>query len=136
WTYTVIPQLVPVFIRLLHQTQSFRNTEELRVPSAPHCSCNKQTLVIAVVRMTGISLVSSVETFSDVPCRAIQYRSLPVCRCSPAKPRLLQGGLFPCSPRHPSLAVNVQVLDFVMSLFVNMTPNNMAFTTTLEEATN
>ncbi|KAJ7816295.1 hypothetical protein B0H14DRAFT_2602779 [Mycena olivaceomarginata] len=83
WTYTVIPQLVPVFIRLLHQTQSFRNTEELQW-------------------------------------------------CSPAAPRLLQGGLFPCSPRHPSLAVDLQVLDFVMSLFVNMTPNNTAFTTTLE----
>jgi hypothetical protein len=57
WNYTVIPQLVPVFIRLLHQTQSFRNTDELHVPSAPHCRCNKRTLAIAVVRMTGESLV-------------------------------------------------------------------------------
>ncbi|KAJ7344069.1 hypothetical protein DFH08DRAFT_701729, partial [Mycena albidolilacea] len=103
------------FIRLLHQTQSFRNTDELHIPSAPHCRCNKRMLAIAVVRMT-----------------AIQYISLPVCGCSPAEPRLLQGGLFPCSPRHPSLAVDVQVLDFVMSLFVNMTPNNTAFTATLE----
>ena len=41
-------------------------------------------------------------------------------------------GLFPCSPHHPSRAVDVQVLDFVMGLFVNMPPNNRAFCNTLE----
>ncbi|KAJ7703706.1 hypothetical protein B0H17DRAFT_1157110 [Mycena rosella] len=45
---------------------------------------------------------------------------------------LLQGGLFACSPQNPSLAVDLQVLDFVSRLFVNLPPNNTAFCNTLE----
>src|ERR1700761_1936166 len=57
-----------------------------------------------------------------------------VCRCpaSTAPAILLRAGLFPCSPCHPTLAVDVQLLDFVMELFLNMAPNNTAFCQTLE----
>ncbi|KAF8212963.1 hypothetical protein K438DRAFT_1427189, partial [Mycena galopus ATCC 62051] len=116
WTHTVIPQLIPVWIQLLYKTDSLRNIEDLRLRSPPGCHCNnKRTLTIAVVRMT-----------------AIEQISLRVCTCFPAATNLLKAGLFPCSPRHPSLAVDVQVLDFVKGLFLNMTPNNTVFTNTLE----
>ncbi|KAJ7612604.1 hypothetical protein FB45DRAFT_981861 [Roridomyces roridus] len=63
---------------------------------------------------------------------AIEHQRVDVCKCSPAPATLLRAGLFPCSPVHPSLAVDINVLDFAMTLFVNMTPNNTAFSNTLE----
>ena len=62
----------------------------------------------------------------------IEHISLVVCACSPAPVSLLRAGLFGCSPRHPSLAVDLQVLDFVMTLFLNVPPNNTAMANTLE----
>ncbi|KAJ6540025.1 hypothetical protein DFH09DRAFT_1090032 [Mycena vulgaris] len=46
--------------------------------------------------------------------------------------QLLKAGLFPCSPQHPSLAVDLQVLDFVTRLFLNLPPSNTVFCNTLE----
>ncbi|KAJ6512444.1 hypothetical protein C8R45DRAFT_1152106 [Mycena sanguinolenta] len=115
WTYDVISALVPVYMQLLHKTESLRNTEALSLPGRPGCKCNKRTLAIAVVRMT-----------------RIEHISLIVCACSPAPVSLLRAGLFGCSPRHPSLAVDLQVLDFVMTLFLNVAPNNTAMANTLE----
>jgi hypothetical protein len=65
---------------------------------------------------------------------AIEEIVIRVCRCpaSTAPAILLRAGLFPCSPCHPTLAVDVQLLDFVMELFLNMAPNNTAFCQTLE----
>ncbi|KAJ7199881.1 hypothetical protein GGX14DRAFT_536476 [Mycena pura] len=63
---------------------------------------------------------------------AIENIRICICACSTAPAILLRAGLFPCSPLHPSLAVDVQVLDFIMGLFVNMPPNNRAFCSTLE----
>ncbi|KAF7372941.1 hypothetical protein MSAN_00501100 [Mycena sanguinolenta] len=115
WTYDVIPALVLVYMQLLHKTESLRNTEDLVLPTPPHCKCNKRTLAIAVIRMT-----------------RIEHISLVVCACSPAPASLLRAGLFGCSPRHPSLAVDLQVLDFVMALFLNVPPNNTVMANTLE----
>ncbi|KAJ7708183.1 hypothetical protein B0H17DRAFT_1191672 [Mycena rosella] len=101
WTRRIIPKLVPVFIQLMHCTQSLRDTTALQV---------------AVVRMN-----------------VIEHVCLIVCdECSPTPVQLLQGGLFACSPQNPSLAVDLQVLDFVSRLFVNLPPNNTAFCNTLE----
>ena len=55
WTYDIIPALVPVYMQLLHKTESLRNTEDLTLPGRPCCKCNKRTLAIAVVRMTRTS---------------------------------------------------------------------------------
>ncbi|KAJ7215361.1 hypothetical protein GGX14DRAFT_562578 [Mycena pura] len=63
------------------------------------------------------------ETRSACTCRKQRHLDVAVIRMT---------GLFPCSPLHPSLAVDIQVLDFVMGLFVNMPPNNRAFCSTLE----
>jgi hypothetical protein len=41
-------------------------------------------------------------------------------------------GLFPCAPTAPSLAVDLQLLQFVRDLFVRMPPNNTALTETIE----
>ncbi|KAJ7187566.1 hypothetical protein GGX14DRAFT_580987 [Mycena pura] len=116
WTYDVIPTLVPILMNLLYKTTSLRNTDGLKLETRSACTCRKQRhLDVAVIRMT-----------------AIENIRICICACSTAPAILLRAGLFPCSPLHPSLAVDVQVLDFIMGLFVNMPPNNRAFCSTLE----
>ncbi|KAJ7116733.1 hypothetical protein C8R44DRAFT_832625 [Mycena epipterygia] len=105
WTHHVIPELVPIFIKLIHDTTSFRDTAALELKEPPSCACAKRRLDIAVVRMLKIEHIHI---------------------------RLLKAGLFACSPQHPSLAVDVEVLEFARRLFVNMPPNNTAWCNTLE----
>ncbi len=45
-------------------------------------------------------------------------------------------GLFPCAPSFPTLAVDLQMLDFVQELFVNAAPNLTAWCNTLESFLN
>ncbi|KAJ7866947.1 hypothetical protein B0H14DRAFT_3442077 [Mycena olivaceomarginata] len=115
WTYDVLPKLVPVFLRLWHETESLRTTDELALPPTRPCACKTRTLDIAVVRMN-----------------AIEHIKIRICHCQTAGEQLLTAGLFPCSPHRPSLAVDVGVLEFVRRLFVNLPPNNTAFCNTLE----
>jgi hypothetical protein len=46
-----------------------------------------------------------------------------VCACSPAAIQLLSRGLFPCAPTFPSLAVDLNMLEFAKRLFVQCPPN-------------
>ncbi|KAJ7206809.1 hypothetical protein GGX14DRAFT_366819 [Mycena pura] len=108
----ILPSLVEPLLQLQYDTQFFRNMSDVHLGEDLPCSCTmKRALTIAVIRM-----------------------NVRVCRCpaSTAPAILLRAGLFPCSPCHPTLAVDVQLLDFVMELFLNMAPNNTAFCQTLE----
>ncbi|KAJ7077217.1 hypothetical protein C8R44DRAFT_836767 [Mycena epipterygia] len=62
----------------------------------------------------------------------MEHIHIRVCSCCSAPKQLLKAGLFACSPQHPSLAVDVKVLEFARRLFVNMPPNNTAWCNTLE----
>ncbi|TFK30954.1 hypothetical protein BDQ12DRAFT_583916, partial [Crucibulum laeve] len=55
-----------------------------------------------------------------------------ICSCSAAI-QLLCIGFFPASPLCPTLAVDVNMLDFVNELFVRGAPNNTAWCNALEE---
>jgi len=50
----------------------------------------------------------------------------------PASQQLLLRGLFPCAPTFPSLAVDINMLQFVKELFARMPPKNTAWSNTLE----
>ncbi|KAI6149851.1 hypothetical protein BKA82DRAFT_4474087, partial [Pisolithus tinctorius] len=54
------------------------------------------------------------------------------CACTPAPIHLMGHGLFACSPISPTLAVDLQVLEFVRKLFVQLTPNTTAWCEALE----
>lgn len=41
-------------------------------------------------------------------------------------------GLFGCTPVHPSLAVDLRVLDFVTRLFLRISPNNTVVCNTID----
>ncbi|KAL1685254.1 hypothetical protein GGG16DRAFT_33493, partial [Schizophyllum commune] len=49
------------------------------------------------------------------------------CFCCPAARQLVEVGLFPCAPYRPSLAVDINLLDFVRILFLNISPNVTAW---------
>ena len=55
------------------------------------------------------------------------------CECS-AAPHLLSRGLFPCAPNWPSLAVDVNMLQFATSLFYRTPPNISAWSDTVESS--
>jgi len=43
----------------------------------------------------------------------IEIENVKVCTCSEVALQLLEKGLFPCAPSLPSLAVDLEMLDFV-----------------------
>ena len=56
-----------------------------------------------------------------------------VCACRSAPVLLVQLGLFPCAPISPTLAVSIDMLEFVSELFVHVSPNDRAWAATLEK---
>ncbi|KAL1743158.1 hypothetical protein HDZ31DRAFT_41608, partial [Schizophyllum fasciatum] len=49
------------------------------------------------------------------------------CRCRPAATQLVEVGLFPCAPYRPSLAIEINFLDFARILFLQISPNVTAW---------
>lgn len=47
--------------------------------------------------------------------------------------QLLSVGLFPCAPKRPTLAVDLDLLDFARLLFRNIAPNMTGLTCAIEE---
>ncbi|KAF9520670.1 hypothetical protein BS47DRAFT_1357464 [Hydnum rufescens UP504] len=58
---------------------------------------------------------------------------LTVCPCSLAAIQLVEHSFFPCAPLFPTLAVSLNMLKFVASLFLHMAPNERAWAVTLVE---
>lgn len=135
WQGEVIPKLLPHFVRVMHQSKSFRDYDALELPagSSTPCACaSSRTCKVAIVRFTGkwalvcefYSLLTILAAVDDVELR--------VCACTPAAVQLMYAGAFPCAPLAPTLAVDLRVLEFAMNLFVQIAPNNTALTMTLE----
>ena len=55
-----------------------------------------------------------------------------MCHCLPAPKQLIFRGLFACAPIAPTLAVDIEMLQFLRELFVCIPLNNTAWTETLE----
>ncbi|KAJ7809346.1 hypothetical protein B0H14DRAFT_2867323 [Mycena olivaceomarginata] len=106
WQLQVIPALVPVFVQLWHRTRGLREADAL--PALAN-------LLVSVVRFTAISDLE-----------------IHICECAPAAVQLLRAGLFPSAPWRPSLAVDLRVLEFARNLFGRISPNNTAWTATME----
>jgi len=62
----------------------------------------------------------------------IELQTVCLCTCKEPALQLLSMGLFPCAPLLPSLAVDLQMLDFAKGLFMNAAPNTTAWCETLE----
>ena len=68
--------------------------------------------------------------FSD--CLAIEIEKISLYTCTDIPAWLLSMALFPCAPIFPTLAVDIQLLEFVWVLFANAAPNITAWCNTLE----
>ncbi|KAF7371226.1 hypothetical protein MSAN_00758300 [Mycena sanguinolenta] len=89
--------------------------------------------VIPVLVLVYMQLLHKTESLYNM--EDLTLPTLPHCKCNKhtlaiAVVRMTR--LFGCSPRHPSFAVNLQVLDFIMALFLNVLPNNTVMANTLE----
>ncbi|KAJ7484357.1 hypothetical protein FB451DRAFT_1392915 [Mycena latifolia] len=118
WQLEVIPNLIPHFVRIMHETKSLRDCGDLALPTGipEGCSCVAARVhKIAIVRFC-----------------AVEDVQLCICPCLPAAVQLMKCGAFPCAPMQPSLAVDMRVLEFCKNLFLHIAPNNTAFATTLE----
>jgi CxC1 like cysteine cluster associated with KDZ transposases len=74
-----------------------------------------------------------VTPLANVCHRVLESLMIHSCSCAPVCRQLMQQGLFPCSPLAPTLAVDLQVLEFITCLFVHIPPNNTGWCKTIEE---
>ncbi|KZS99502.1 uncharacterized protein LAESUDRAFT_622019, partial [Laetiporus sulphureus 93-53] len=115
WATETIPSLLRPHLKLLCESESLRNVQR---PSKQPCTCGQKdarTLQIVCVFF---------ERLENIQIGA--------CQCSPAALQLLSRGLFPCAPQAPTLAVNINLLQFAQELFLRLPPNTTSFCATLE----
>ncbi|KAG6847152.1 hypothetical protein H0H93_009823, partial [Arthromyces matolae] len=113
WKTQTIPLLLHPYMTLLHATNGLRDA----LPGRQGCTCDSpgKTLQVYVVRF---------DVIEKVP--------ITICKCAPAALQLLDMGSFPSAPVEPELAVDLKVLEFVSTLFLNIAPNSTAWSKTVE----
>ncbi|KAG2159206.1 uncharacterized protein EDB93DRAFT_1075403 [Suillus bovinus] len=119
WTNKVIPSLIAPYLAYLHKSTSLCDRIELQPDevAAFQCrsSCRRRALKITCI------LFNYIETLR-IDC----------CTCVPAPLQLLAHSYFACAPIAPSPTVDLQLLEFVKTLFVHITPNTTAWCETLK----
>ncbi|PPR01991.1 hypothetical protein CVT26_008736, partial [Gymnopilus dilepis] len=112
WSEDIIPALLRPYLHLLKETSGLRLMESVRRKGCKGCDGVRQLTVSCIYfeRIENINL----------------------CMCKEPALQLLECGLFPCAPSEPTLAVDLNVLDFARELFVNAAPNTTAWCDTLE----
>ncbi|KAG1745669.1 hypothetical protein EDB19DRAFT_1894353 [Suillus lakei] len=119
WTNEVIPSLIAPYLTYLCKSTSLRDRIELQPDGVAtfQCksSCRRRVLDITCILFNYIEILR-------IDC----------CACAPAPLQLLSRGYFACAPIAPSLAVDLQLLELVKTLFVHITPNTTAWCETLE----
>ncbi|KAF9506407.1 hypothetical protein BS47DRAFT_1367376 [Hydnum rufescens UP504] len=117
WSQTVLPALIRPFMQWKRkQMLSQQTPASQRGTDNSTCSCSSHHQPLKVVCV-------SIEALCDV--------DIAVCTCRPAPQQLVQMGYFPCSPVYPTLAVSLDMLKLVSTLFVLAVPNERAWATTI-----
>ncbi|KAK7459491.1 hypothetical protein VKT23_009474 [Stygiomarasmius scandens] len=112
-----ISQSIEPYLELQRASDSLRLLSPLRIrTSACECCHYTRQLTIDVVRFNKFESVT-----------------LWASDCESAANQLIRSGLFPCSPVHPTLAVDVRMLDFVTRLFLRVAPNHTAWCGAVED---
>jgi len=131
WNDVVIPGLLRPYIGLLFQTDSLQNIHTVRtVLGCTGCQLGRLLDIFCVFFDSMLFHFPFVFYFSN--CLALEIEKISLCTCSDIPIQLLNMGLFPCAPIFPTLAVDIQLLEFVKELFVNAAPNITAWCNTLE----
>ncbi|KDR80500.1 hypothetical protein GALMADRAFT_62166 [Galerina marginata CBS 339.88] len=113
WSEDIIPALLKPYLTLLSETAGLRDMSQ--VDDIQGCTgCARGRLLY-------------------VSCIYFQkIKKVVLCTCTEPALQLLSRGLFPCAPSEPTLAVDLNVLEFARGLFVNAAPNTTAWCETLE----
>lgn len=131
WTADVIPKLVLPYFELLRKTENLRLCPSQTTESA--CACKGVIVLTTTCVSFNGEYSDSLDGLSNQRARSgLSSLSLNICRCRPAPLQLLERGYFGCAPCFPTLAVDVNVLEFCLELFVRIAPNKTAFCHALE----
>jgi hypothetical protein len=60
-------------------------------------------------------------------------QTLSICECYPASVQLVEMGYFPCAPVRPTLAFDINLLEFVTIASHHMAPNVTGWSSSLQE---
>ena len=131
WKSVVIPRLIPVYLAYRAETKSGRippSREQCHL-----CQCNGSALKVDL--MTWDCTCSSCYmgrslTYISSGC---SQQTLSICECYPASVQLVEMGYFPCAPVRPTLAIDINLLEFVTIVSHHMAPNVMGWSSTLQE---
>uniref|UniRef100_A0A0W0F829 CxC1-like cysteine cluster associated with KDZ transposases domain-containing protein n=1 Tax=Moniliophthora roreri TaxID=221103 RepID=A0A0W0F829_MONRR len=100
WLAEVIPSLINLYMELLHHTKNLSLEPPFREYKCT-CGLSGRNLDIILVRFA-----------------SLEQTHIHTCNCMSAARQLLDHGCFPCAPLAPTLAVDMQVLEFVSKLFL------------------
>src|SRR5258707_13073587 len=65
-------------------------------------------------------------------CIGSSQKILSICECYPAGVQLVEMGYFPCAPVRPTIAFDINLLEFVTIGSHHMAPNVMGWSSTLQ----
>lgn len=135
WSEEVIPSLIRPHLEHLRQRNDQRRNPDIQ----RHSSCTCGGVQATKIRVVCVFFESTSCRLPFVVCSRLtlllvelEELVLDVCICSTAALQLMRRGLFPCSPVRPTLAVDLNLLEFVKKLFVNTPPNVTGWCHTLE----
>ncbi|KAF9514319.1 hypothetical protein BS47DRAFT_1264575, partial [Hydnum rufescens UP504] len=113
WNNTVLPSLIRPYMKFQREQHHSSSLDESG-RFICKCSSRHHTLEVTCVHM---------EQIEDVV--------LDVCECRSAPVQLVQDGFFPCALVWPTLAVSLDMLEFVSELFHHIAPNERGWVATL-----
>ncbi|KZP07905.1 hypothetical protein FIBSPDRAFT_674779, partial [Athelia psychrophila] len=115
WTKVVIPSLIQPCLALSRRTETLAAVD--RKYSLP-CTCDQTNARLLTVTCVYFDSLNEIK--------------LPTCYCTPAPAALLARGLMASSPTHPTLAVDIKLLEFARMQFLHMVPNTTGWCAALE----
>lgn len=131
WSDTIIPQLLQPYMTLMQETASLRDMDNIRkLRKCTGCVSGRQISVQCIFFNSKYFCVCYI--CLELITKFTEIETIILCTCTQPALQLLACGLFPCAPLFPTLAVDLQMLDFVQKLFVNTAPNLTAWCDTLE----
>lgn len=129
WSEETIPAMLEPYLELLRVTDSLRDLDHVRSKQGCTGCPGNRIIEVSCIYFDSMSAMTALQLSLIILTEIIK---LSLCACTDVALQLLQLGLFPCAPIYPTLAVDLNMLDFARGLFVNAAPNITAWCETLE----
>ncbi|PPQ72968.1 hypothetical protein CVT26_014513 [Gymnopilus dilepis] len=121
---SIIPEMLEPYVSLLRETNSLRDMSLPRERKLCKGCSDQISLEVLCVYFDIFYQCGVIQT---------EIEKIKLCTCKPPALQLLSKGLFPCAPSRPTLAVDMNMLEFARDLFQNLAPNTTAWAETLEQ---